>query len=96
MLSGALLMYHGLADQNVGTDPINKPVLDDADREYLARTLAAAGNLFVNHTKDFEFFAGVNDKLVAYAAGAGYRREVLRVIPDDNGRPVYEVYRFAR
>ena len=22
-LSGALLMYHGLADQNVGTDPVN-------------------------------------------------------------------------
>ncbi len=29
-LTGALLMYHGLADQNVGTDPINSPRLFQA------------------------------------------------------------------
>jgi dipeptidyl aminopeptidase/acylaminoacyl peptidase len=29
-MSGALLMYHGLFDQNVGTDPINSPRLFQA------------------------------------------------------------------
>src|ERR1035441_2616488 len=69
--------------------------LGDADREYLSRTISAPGAVFINHTKDFEFFPGVNGKLVKYAADAGYRREVMAVIPDSNGRPVYEVYRFV-
>jgi hypothetical protein len=51
--------------------------------------------IFINHTKDFTFFPGVNDKLVKYAADNGYRREIMAVIPDSNGRPVYEVYRFV-
>ena len=96
MVDSMRLLSHGKLPLRVGTDPIAKKALEDADREYLARTLSDTGNLFINHTRDFEFFAGVNEKLVKYAADAGYRRELLKVIPDDNGRPVYEVYRFVR
>ena len=38
-LSGALLMYHGLADQNVGTDPVNSERLFQALNE-LGKTTA--------------------------------------------------------
>ena len=89
------LLSRGKLPLRVGTDPITKPALNDADREYLARTISGAGHLFINHTKNFEFFPGVNDKFVKYAAGTGYRRQVMAVISDSNGRPVYEVYRFA-
>jgi len=89
------LLSRGKLPLRVGTDPINKPSLDDTDRQYLARAISAPRQLFINHTKDFEFFPGVNDKLVKYAADAGYRREVMAVIPDSHGRPVYEVYRFV-
>ena len=37
----------------------------------------------------------MNDKLVKYAAAAGYRREVQAVIADNYGRLVYEVYHFV-
>jgi hypothetical protein len=90
------LLSRGKLPLRVGTDPITKPVLNDADREFLGKTISGTGHVFINHTKDFEFFTGVNDKLVKYAADAGYRREIMAVIPDSNGRPVYEVYRFAR
>ena len=89
------LLSRGKLPLRVGTDPITKPALDTADREFLARTIAGSGHIFINHSKDFEFFTGVNDKLVKYAAEAGYRREVMAVIPDSHGRPVYEVYRFV-
>ena len=95
MMDSLRLLSSGKLPLRVGTDPINKPSLDDADRQYLARTIGDPGHLFINHTRDFEFFPGVNDKLVDYAAAAGYRREVLAVIADSHGRPVYEVYRFA-
>ncbi len=89
------LLSRGKLPLIVGTDPINKPALNTTDREFLARSIAGPGHIFINHTKDFEFFAGVNDKLVKYAADAGYRREIMAVIPDSHGRPVYEVYRFV-
>ena len=88
------LLSRGELPLRVGTDPITKPAYDQTDREFLARTISDPEHLFINHTKEFEFFGGVNDKLVKYAAAAGFHREVLTTIPDSNGRPVYEIYRF--
>ena len=95
MMDSLRLLSRGKLPLRVGTDPISKPDLTDADREFLARMISEPDHVFINHTKDFEFFTGVNDKLVKYAADAGYRREIMAVIPDSNGRPVYEVYRFV-
>jgi hypothetical protein len=64
----------------------------------MARVMDAVSgpdHVFVAHTKEFEFFAGRNEKLIKAAESAGYRREMLAVIPDSFGRPTYEVYRFA-
>ncbi len=76
------LLSRGKLSLRVGPDPAASPVLQP-------------DHIFINHTKDFTFFPGVNDKLVKYAADNGYRREIMAVIPDSNGRPVYEVYRFV-
>ncbi len=95
MTDSLRLLSRGRLPLRVGTDPITKRALDDKDRELLGKMITSPGNIFINHTKDFEFFTGVNDKLVKYAADAGYRRDVLTVIADSNGRPVYEVYHFA-
>ena len=67
----------------------------EEERAMLQRMMSKPDHIFINHTKDFEFFQGVNDKLVKYAAAAGYRREIQAVIADSYGRPVYEVYHFV-
>ncbi len=90
------MLNHGTLPLGVGTDPISKPALNDADREFLAQMIGDPDHVFINHTRDFEFFAGVNGRLVKYAQDAGYRRQVDAVIADSNGRPVYEVYRFVK
>jgi 4-amino-4-deoxy-L-arabinose transferase-like glycosyltransferase len=89
------MLTRGKLPLRVGTDPIYKKALDDTDRQYLAKTITGPGNVFVNHTRNFEFFPGLNDKFVKYAAEAGYHREVVAVIPDSFRRPVYEVYRLS-
>lgn len=94
MMDSLRLLSKGKLPLRVGTDPINKPQLDPADRDFLAHVVAEPRNLYINHTKDFEFFTGVNGKLVEFARSAGFTRRVLAVIPDSNGRPVYEVYQF--
>ena len=88
------LLNRGQVRVRVGTDPISKRELNSEDRDYLKQMIASPGYLFINHTKDYEFFQGVNDKLVQYAADSGYDRKVDAVIADRNGRPVYEVYQF--
>ena len=96
MMDTLRLLSSGKLPLRVGTDPINKPSLDDTDRQYLARAISLPDHIFINHTKDFEFFHGLNDKFVKYAADAGYRREIMAVITDSRGRLVYEIYRFVK
>jgi 4-amino-4-deoxy-L-arabinose transferase-like glycosyltransferase len=96
MMDTLRLLSSGKLPLRVGTDPINKPELDDTDRQYLARTISLPEHIFINHTKDFEFFHGLNDKLIKYAADAGYQREIMAVITDSRGRLVYEIYRFVK
>jgi hypothetical protein len=89
------LLNQGKLKLRVGSDPISKRELTGEDREFLQRMIADPGHVFINHTKPFEFFVGVNAKLVKYAADQGFRREIMAVIPDSYGRDVYEVYHFA-
>jgi hypothetical protein len=96
MMDSLRLLHRGKLPLRVGTDPISKPSLGDEDRKMLARQISAPDHLFLNHTKDWEFFPGINDRLVKYAADAGYRREILATISDRYGRPIYEVYHFVR
>jgi hypothetical protein len=96
ILDSLRLLSSGKMPLRVGTDPINNAELNSDDREFVERMVSTPDHLFINHTKDFEFFPGVNDKLVKFARDAGYRREIQAVIPDGNGRPVYEVYRFVK
>ena len=89
------LLNRGKLPLNVGTDPIAKPELSPDDRDYLKRVISEPSHVFIAHTKDYEFFQGVNAKLLKYAAESGYEREMMAVIPDGWGRPVYEVYHFV-
>lgn len=89
------LLNQGKLKLRVGTDPVSKQELTAEDRDYLDHLISEPAHVFINHTKDFEFFAKVNDRLVKYAADAGLERQLMAVIPDGNGRPVYEVYRFG-
>jgi Dolichyl-phosphate-mannose-protein mannosyltransferase len=89
------VLNQGKLKLRVGTDPIAKPELTGEDREFLLRMIGDPRHVFINHTKDFEFFEGMNAKLVKYAADRGFRREMVAVIPDTYGRDVFEVYRFA-
>jgi 4-amino-4-deoxy-L-arabinose transferase-like glycosyltransferase len=90
------LLDRGKLPLRVGTDPITRKELSDEDRQYLATMIGSPEHVFINHAKDFEFFQGVNDKLVKYAEAAGYRRVVESTVADGYGRPVYEVYRFVK
>lgn len=89
------LLNRGKLPLRVGSDLVSKASQNRDERDRLAQDMGAPDTLFIGHTKDFEFFQGSSDKLVKYAADAGFQRAILATITDTYGRPVYEVYHFV-
>jgi 4-amino-4-deoxy-L-arabinose transferase-like glycosyltransferase len=97
MLDSLRLLSHGtLPGLLVGDDPVSHAQLTEDERATVLREVADPDGVFIAHTKDYENFKGVNEKLLKFAGENGYAREMLRVIPDSYGRPAYEVYRLVR
>jgi hypothetical protein len=61
--------------------------------EDVERMLLDPQGVFVGHVKGQEAFERVGEHLDARAQAAGFRREILRTIPDTNGRPMFEISR---
>jgi 4-amino-4-deoxy-L-arabinose transferase-like glycosyltransferase len=89
------MLSNGKLPVRVGSDQISKPELSLEDHRQLNEMISEPDNVFVAHTKDFEFGRGLSARLIQYAGNAGFHRETLAVISDSFGRPVFEVYRFA-
>lgn len=90
------LLNRGWLPLQMASDPLSKPQLDEADRQVVGEWLATPGGVFVGHTGGNEFFQGAKQHLDDIAGRLGYRKQMLRVIPDANGRPMFEVMRFAK
>jgi len=97
ILDSLRLLSHGtLPGLLVGDDPISRPALDPEAQERVRQMISDPGAVFLAHTKDFENFQNVNNKLLKFAAENGYQRQMLTVISDSYGRAAFEVYRLAR
>ncbi|MGO9261473.1 MAG: ArnT family glycosyltransferase [Bryobacteraceae bacterium] len=89
------LLDHGRLPLEMRPDSLARPEMTEGDRAYVAFRISDPANVFIAHTKDYEFFPGAAPNLARFAAQSGYTRQTVAVIPDSYGRPVYEVYRFA-
>jgi len=96
MLDTLQLLARGKVPLRVGSDPVSKPALDAADREVVWNWVSDPANVFVGHTEGNEFFPGARRHLLETAAGFGFRSEMLQVVRDRRGQPIFEVFRFAR
>jgi hypothetical protein len=74
-------------------DPLRQDPPSPDDLRAFRELIARPDRVFISYTDTYEQFAGVNRRLREMIAGVGARREILAVIPDSNGRPVYEVFR---
>jgi hypothetical protein len=66
-----------------------------ADRQAVMQMVADPENVFIAHTKGYEFFPGISTKLVQIAGENAYEQRPIAVISDTYGHAVYEIYRFA-
>jgi hypothetical protein len=66
---------------------------EKAPQEALAK-MNKEGFVFLGHVKQFEVYASVDEKLDAIAASNGMTKQVIKTYPDDNGRPMYELFQY--
>ncbi|MGA2879517.1 MAG: hypothetical protein ABSG13_11240 [Bryobacteraceae bacterium] len=84
----------------------NRLPLVYADQSFLAPGTAenyrqraikrVAEEVWIGHTPEFQQWSGVNERIVRVAREAGFEKQLIQTVPDRNGRPVFEIFRFVR
>lgn len=92
LLNPLALLQQGKLNMAFAGEQFLSPAESEAQKAW-DRGLLERG-LWMGHTDDFQIFPGVNNRIAQAAATAGYRKEVIEVIPDRHGRSVFEIYRF--
>jgi hypothetical protein len=70
--------------------------MNGATPDQIAAVVARPNAIFIQHTDNNQIFPGVNERLRTIAAGLGYSEESLRIVHDDEGRPVFEIFRLTK
>ncbi len=90
------LLHRGKLHLLSESDPFQTASPDEGQSRMIAKILADPHGLFLGHVPEREVFTGVRQRLEDAARQAGYRKRMIEVVPDSNGRPVYEVFRFEK
>jgi hypothetical protein len=90
------LLHRGRLPLVWGADPLQPAPPSPDDVRVFREMIDQPNRVFVSYTDTHEQFAGVNERLRQMLDALGRRREVLKVIQDSNGRPVYEVFAIRR
>lgn len=70
------------------------PGISEAGRQWGMARLA--GDIWIGHTPPFQQWAGATERIVQAARGVGFEKQLIETVPDRNGRPVFEIFRFVR
>jgi hypothetical protein len=92
LLDSLRLLNRGQLNLRVGTEVFAGDVLTEEDLR-LAHAMAKPENLFLSHVEGKLFSPQAVKRIEAWAGREGYSKQVLRIIRDRNGRPVFEVFR---
>ena len=96
MLNTLELFHRGHLLLRVGLDPFITDTPDAYGQGLIKYELDDPNALFVGHLPGREVVPGVDGRLSRAAADAGRQKEIIRTIPDSNGRPVFEIFRFRK
>ncbi|MBV9768652.1 MAG: hypothetical protein JOZ32_03700 [Bryobacterales bacterium] len=76
-----------------------------ADQSYLAPGISAEmrrwdqgllNDVWIGHTPQFQQWGGENERIVQATRSAGFEKQIIETVPDRNGHPVFEIFRFVR
>jgi hypothetical protein len=88
------VLDHGILHLEEATFTILKAAPNEGDRKYLDAMITRRDDLLVSHIAGLEAFSGINARLLTIASAIGYRQQLLTLVNDQEGRPVFAIFRF--
>ena len=70
------------------------PGISKSDRNWFIERLSE--DVWIGHTPQFQQWAGENERIMRVAREVGFEKQILKTVPDRNGRQVFEIFRFVR
>ena len=89
-----VLLHRGKLPLAFVTDAFLSATESEQDKAW-QRGLLESG-VWLGHTPAYQELSGWNEKITNAAATAGFRKELLKVIADRNGRETFEIFHFVR
>ena len=88
------LLHQGRLDLRTATGPLTTDSPTPEQLGEIRDMLDNLSGLILHHVPGHEVFPDVGARLDRAAESLGYVKEVVRIIPDSNGRPMLEILRF--
>ena len=89
-----VLLHRGTLPLAMVTDSFLSPAKSEQEKAFETGLLEQG--VWVGHTPEFQELSGWPEKITQAAAAAGFRKELLEVVADRNGRPTFEIFHFVR
>jgi hypothetical protein len=96
MVDALSFLHHGHIALRNGDPPFKTDSPSEEDRKSIDWLLLTDNPIFVTHVPGLENFPEVRPNLDRAAADRGLHRELVKIVPDSNGRPVFEIFRFVK
>jgi hypothetical protein len=95
-LNGLRLLHEGDLPVFIAQVPLAGVTPTPDDLAEIRREIESPDRIFIQHTEDKQMFPGVNGRWRDVTAQLGYTERIVKVIPDRNGRPVFELFRLEK
>jgi hypothetical protein len=77
------------------TVPLDSITVEQNHPEQALSKMGRSGIVFLGHVKEREMFPGVDEHLDAIAASHGLSKRLIQTFPDENGRPIFELFQYG-
>ncbi len=94
MIDNVRMLSRGRLPIHIGMDAVGKEPPDEAERALFRHMVELPNSVFVSFTERWEQVEGTNRRMATMATQLGYRSELVELVKDHNGRPVFMITRF--
>lgn len=96
MIDMLAFLHQGRLTLRVGDPPFMTDSPSENERKSIDWLLSDRDAIFVTHVPGRENSPEVRPNLDRAAADRGLRKDPIKIVPDSNGRPVFEIFRFVK
>lgn len=91
-----LALTRGKMEIHWGAEAGERATPNENDERLLKLFLEFPNSLWIKHIEPIEVTPGSEKRFTEQAVARGYEKQTVEIVPDRNGRKVFEIYRFVK